>query len=56
MVRTAPQGLEVFSPMVNSEEPNKPIMTINYYSVDVSLDIGTCKIRTTCDYNLRMYD
>lgn len=35
MVRTAPQGLEVFRPMANPEEPNKAIMTIDYYSVEV---------------------
>lgn len=35
MVRTAPQGLEVFRPMANPEEPNKAVMTIDYYSVEV---------------------
>lgn len=36
MVRTAPQGLEVFRPMANPEEPNKVVMTIDYYSVEVN--------------------
>lgn len=36
MVRTAPQGLEVFRPMANPEEPNKTVMTIDYYSVEVT--------------------
>lgn len=36
MVRTAPQGLEVFRPMANPEEPNKAVMTIDYYSVEVN--------------------
>lgn len=35
MIRTAPQGLEVFCPMRNPEEPNKAVMTIDYYSVEV---------------------
>lgn len=35
MIRTAPQGLEVFRPMVNPEDPNKAVMTIDYYSVEV---------------------
>lgn len=35
MVRTAPQGLEVFRPMANPEEPTKAVMTIDYYSVEV---------------------
>ncbi len=38
MVRTAPQGLEVFRPMANPEEPNKAVMTIDYYSVEVTED------------------
>lgn len=40
MVRTAPQGLEVFRPMANPEEPNKAIMTIDYYSVEVRLTLN----------------
>lgn len=39
MVRTAPQGLEVFRPMANPEEPNKALMTIDYYSVEVMKDM-----------------
>lgn len=39
MVRTAPQGLEVFRPMANPEEPNKAVMTIDYYSVEVIDDV-----------------
>lgn len=37
LVRTAPHGLELFSPTVNPDEPNKPVMTIDYYSVEVSV-------------------
>lgn len=40
MVRTAPQGLEIFRPMANPEEPNKAIMTIDYYSVEVSFALN----------------
>lgn len=36
MIRTAPQGLEVFRPMANNEEPNRAVMTIDYYSVEVN--------------------
>ncbi|CAM9190588.1 unnamed protein product [Ectocarpus sp. 13 AM-2016] len=40
MVRTAPQGLEVFRPTANPEEPNKAIMTIDYYSVEAMTDVN----------------
>lgn len=36
MVRTAPQGLEIFSPILNPNEVYKPVMTIDYYSIEVS--------------------
>eukprot|EP00752_Nemacystus_decipiens_P011328 g10066.t1 len=40
MVRTAPQGLEVFRPMANPEEPNKAVTTIDYYSVEAMTDLN----------------
>ncbi|CAM9205957.1 unnamed protein product, partial [Scytosiphon promiscuus] len=40
MVRTAPQGLEVFRPMATPEEPNKVVMTIDYYSVEAMTDVN----------------
>ncbi|CAM9454595.1 unnamed protein product, partial [Pylaiella littoralis] len=40
MIRTAPQGLEVFRPMVNPEDPNKAVMTIDYYSVEAMTDVN----------------
>ncbi|CAM9405507.1 unnamed protein product, partial [Ectocarpus sp. 4 AP-2014] len=40
MVRTAPQGLEVFRPMANPEEATKAIMTIDYYSVEAMTDVN----------------
>lgn len=40
MVRTAPQGLEIFRPMANPGVPDKVVMTIDYYSVEVSASIS----------------
>lgn len=46
MIRTAPQGLEVFRPMANPMEPNKAVMTIDYYSVEVMNDVKISLQRT----------
>lgn len=36
-VRPAPQGLEVFCPALNPEEPSKAVMVIDYYSIEVRI-------------------